>query len=641
MQIVKPRKARCLHSGLLVCLAMAGPPPASGRSAPDQPVSLQQTDTVFTLANAFVTARIDRRSGDLVSLSYRGVEVLGSGSGHPFAYWSHSPARSPHLSSMPTIDPARNGGERAEVSVKGSYGGEPLGEGPGGSVAADIEIRYTLGREDSGLYTCCIFTHRPGYPATSIGEARFGAKLNDAIFDYMTVDSRRRKLMITAEDWKKGSPLNMKEARRMTTGLYRGQVEHKYDYSAVQFDTPAFGWSSTQRHLGFWFINPTIEYLSGGPTKVELTAHRDVNEGAAPTLLNYWRGSHYGGSFCTLARDEAWTKVIGPFLLYCNTAPTHEALWKDALAQAGREAAQWPYRWVDGVDYPHKEARGAVRGQISLHDTGAPKARMKNLLVGLTARDDQPVSRRGRDADPIDWQRDAKHYQFWTRADSQGRFQILHARPGVYTLHAIADGVLGEYARAGVTVEPGKIVDLGRIAWKPMRYGPTLWEIGVPDRAAGEFRHGDHYWQWGLYNAYSEEFPDDVRFLVGKSDCRKDWNYAQLPRGNGEGSTWTVRFRLSEPLRSRAVLRLAFAGTSARTVQVAVNDQAAGDTGPLPDTAVIRRDGIRGYWFERDVFCDGALFKVGENTLKLTIPPGGAMSGVMYDYIRLEQVSGP
>ena len=185
----------------------------------------------------------------------------------------------------------------------------------------------------SGLYTYSIFEHKKDYPATSIGEARFGAKLNDKIFDYMAVDEKRHKVMITAEDWDRGAPLNMKEARRMTTGRYAGQAEHKYDYSILQFDAPVFGWASTQAKVGFWFVNPTIEYLSGGATKVELSAHRDVNPGASPTMLNYWRGSHYGGSECVIDAGEAWTKVIGPFLIYCNTGADGEAMWRDAQAR--------------------------------------------------------------------------------------------------------------------------------------------------------------------------------------------------------------------------------------------------------------------------------------------------------------------
>jgi rhamnogalacturonan endolyase len=50
-----------------------------------------------------------------------------------------------------TIDPTKNGGARAEVSMKGISGGKPMGAGPGGSFISDVEIRYSLGRGDSGI----------------------------------------------------------------------------------------------------------------------------------------------------------------------------------------------------------------------------------------------------------------------------------------------------------------------------------------------------------------------------------------------------------------------------------------------------------------------------------------------------------
>ena len=81
--------------------------------------------------------------------------------------------------------------------------------------------------------------------------------------------------MPTGYDWDHGSPLNMKEVRRLTTGRYSGEVEHKYDYSACFADTPAYGWISTRRRIGLFLINPSIEYISGGPMKTELTAHLD------------------------------------------------------------------------------------------------------------------------------------------------------------------------------------------------------------------------------------------------------------------------------------------------------------------------------------------------------------------------------
>jgi rhamnogalacturonan endolyase len=93
---------------------------------------------------------------------------------------------------------------------------------------------------------------------------------------------------------------------------------------------------------------------------------------------------------------------------------------------------------------------------------------------------------------------------------------------------------------------------------------------------------------------------------------------------------------LPEAPHGKATLRLAFAATSARHLDVSVNGQPAGSVGPLQDTATIRRDGIRGYWYERDVTFDAALMKQGSNVLTLTIPPGNPMSGIEYDCVRLE-----
>ncbi|MCX6923258.1 MAG: lyase, partial [Verrucomicrobia bacterium] len=327
--------------------------------------------------------------------------------------------------------------------------------------------------------------------------------------------------MLTAYDWNHGTVMNFKEARRMNSGLYQGQVEHKYDYSANQFDVRAWGWSSTTRQVGFWFINPSVEYLSGGPTKVELSAHRDATFGddpnapAPPTLLNYWRGSHYGGSVCSIAQTDAWTKVIGPFLLYCNAGPNHDAMWKDALAKVARESTAWPYGWVSGLDYPHKAERGTVTGRLVLNDAQAPKIKMSGLLVGLAAPDYTPVrvfrgtnfsggftnqgfGRPGRfggffGSRTVDWQNDAKHYEFWVRGDASGRFAIPNIRQGTYTLHAIADGVLGEFTLTNVTVAAGQTLELGKLNWQPIRFGKQLWDIGVPNRSGAEFFKGDDY----------------------------------------------------------------------------------------------------------------------------------------------------
>ena len=666
-------------------------------------VTVHEDENLFVLDNGIVTAHIGKRSGDLISLKYKNLEMLDGGTRSP-GYWSHNAARGKQLDRI-TIDPKTNGGERGEVSVKGISDSKQMGGGPGGSVIADIEIRYALGRGEAGVYTYSIFSHPTNYPATSIGEARFCLKLNDSVFDWMTVDANRNLEMITTYDWNHGTQMNGKEMRRMNTGIYKGEVEHKYDYSANQFDVRAWGWSSSSNHVGLWLVNPSVEYLSGGPTKFELSSHRDATFNtnafkapAPPTLLNYWRGSHYGGSICNIAATDAWTKVVGPFLIYCNAANNHDAMWGDALAQADKESAAWPFNWVIGVDYPHKSERATVSGKIILDDPQTPNLPLKNLLIGLTAPDYAPAviprapragraggfglagggddeaamtnqtvlaggsltNRFGRGSANrlrgsggtggmpriVDWQNDAKNYEFWVRANADGSFEIPNVRAGNYSLHAIADGVLGDLTVTNIVVAAGNDLSLGNVDWRPVRFGKQLWDIGIPNRNGSEFFKGDQYFHWGWYLQYPKLFPYDVKYVIGKSDFRKDWFFEQVPyndnsnnvtgSGRGSATTWTVTFNLAEAPHGKATLRLAICGVGTRSLVADMNDKSIGAVTNLTYNGTINRDGIGGYWSEHDLVFDASLMKRGENVLGLTVPGGGLMNGIIYDYLRLE-----
>ncbi|HTV40774.1 MAG TPA: polysaccharide lyase family protein, partial [Candidatus Sulfotelmatobacter sp.] len=641
-------------------------------------VAISEDANSFTLDNGIIHARVSKRTGNLSSLAFRQFEMLDVGAGSSGGYWSYDVSREGRASRV-TIDPRSNDGRLGEVSIQGVFGGRQMA-GP----AVDIQLRYALAQGDSGLYAYCIFSHPTNYPATAIGEGRFCAKLNDGIFDWMTVDSNRNEEAITAYDWDHGTVLNFAEARRMNTGLYQGQVEHKYDYSANQFETPAWGWSSTAKHVGIWFINPATEYLSGGPTKVELCAHRDctftddLNAPAPPCLLNYWRSSHYGGSVCNIGPNEAWTKVVGPFLIYCNSGESPNEMWNDALRRSAQESEAWPYDWVRGVDYPHRNERGVVEGKLIVNDPQAPNLQMSNLLVGLSSpaytapavyrsrrfnwydsfnegeSNSSSFNRAGlRRPGPqsVDWQNDAKHYEFWARGDAGGNFSIPNVRPGQYTLHAIADGILGEYVVSNVVVSAGGVLNLGSLVWQPVRYGRQLWDIGIPNRSAREFFKGDDYYHWGWYVQYPRFFPDDVTYTIGRSDFRKDWFFEQVPHDEdpsdtnafeyGRATTWSVIFPLSRAPSGKAILRLAICGVGAREIAVSVNGQPAGTVTDLVYNATINRDGIAGSWSEHDVAFDASLMQAGTNILKLTIPGGSLTSGIMYDYVRLELAAQP
>ena len=246
----------------------------------------------------------------------------------------------------------------------------------------------------------------------------------------------------------------------------------------------------------------------------------------------------------------------------------------------------------------------------------------------------------------VDWQIDAKNYEFWVRADDSGNFKIPNVRPGAYSLHAIADGVLGDLSVTNIVVASGKKLALGKLDWQPVRHGKQLWDIGIPHRTGAEFFKGDDYFHWGWYLQYPKLFPYDVKYVIGKSDFRKDWFFEQVPYnddtnnttggGRGSATTWTVTFDLPAAPHGKATLRLALCGIGTRTLMADLNDQSIGNVTNLVYNATINRDGIGGIWGEHDLVFDASLMKAGKNILGLTVPAGGLTSGVIYDYLRLE-----
>src|ERR1039458_9513451 len=288
---VTPRTTALLAAALLLTSAITLPALAAPAPTVAPPVTVTVTDDgpTYTMSNGYLTVKVDKKTGDLTSVKTPhtvtpNIELMGFVSGHHAGYWEQSPALAARELASITIDPASDNGARGEVSVKGWSDGKtilgpnPTAAGQGGGLIADLEIRYTLERGAHGLYTYAIYTHQNTYPGGSVGESRFGFKLSAQVFDWLSIDDQRNALMPTGKDWDAGDDLNMKEARRLTTGVYKGRAKHKYDYPADQFKIPAFGWSSTSQKVGLYIINPSFEYLSSGPLHFELTGHLDRSE---------------------------------------------------------------------------------------------------------------------------------------------------------------------------------------------------------------------------------------------------------------------------------------------------------------------------------------------------------------------------
>lgn len=593
-------------------------------------VRVKDEGRTFLLENGRISARIDKAKATLNSLKRGDLELLRGGSG----YWSLSGGSDkgrvqafPKTASSAITKP---GGDTGEVAIECRYEASP------GTWPVNVSLRYALREGSDGLYVYGIFEHPAELPGFSVGEARYVVKPDGQIFDGFTVDPERSRKMPTGEDWDKGTQLNLKEARRLNTGIHQGKVEHKYGYSALFSESPAYGWSSSEKKIGLWMVNPSLEYIAGGPTKPELTGHLDVNAGGRPVLLNMWHGSHYGGTSLSVRQGEAWSMVVGPFLLQTNEGSEPLAMWRDAMKTVGIEARQWPYAWVDAPLYAAKE-RVAVTGKLQVTSVGVSKP--GPMWVGLTAPAYEVRSRRG--SEKVEWQRDGKNYQYWAKAAADGSFRIGSVRPGKYVLHAFAEGILGEFHRAEIEVANGEPLALGEVEWAVERSGPTVWEIGIPDRSAREFRNGDRYWLWGHHLKFREEFPHGVDFTIGKSDWKKEWNLCQPldldPSGKVLGdSTWKVRFDLKE--EGEHLLRIALCGhREGDRLNVSINGKSVGNSGRLPENGVMHRDGHRGLLTELDFKIPAAALKKTGNVLELRLSGQVWHQGLLYDYLRLER----
>ncbi|RAL45750.1 hypothetical protein DM860_009614 [Cuscuta australis] len=518
-----------------------------------------------------------------------------------------------------------------------------------------VDKRYVLLPGHSGFYTYAIFNHPQGWADVDISEARIAFNLRKSMFSYMAISNNLQRVMPTVDDRRTGEKLAFKEAALLTnpsnTSL-KGEVDDKYQYSLENKDLKVHGWICQKPHVGFWIIKGSSEFLSGGPIKQDLTSH------VGPTSLMVFVSDHYIGEDFTLSlrNGESWKKVLGPVYIYLNSDSTNNpsTLWRDAENMANVENRKWPYDFPKSHSYPNRDFRGTLTGRLLVRDrflgTGFIDAECAH--IGLAPP-----------GDAGSWQREVKGYQFWTESNNQGHFTIDAVRPGVYNLYAWVPGILGDYKyNKRIVIKPGDKIDVNDLVFEPPRNGPTLWEIGIPDRKASEFYipdpdpalvnrlfliHKDQkFRQYGLWDRYTYYYPEhDLVYMVGQSDYQKDWFFAHVNRlgrnHSYESTTWKIIFRLDNVSRGEMyTLRIALASSSYANILVWINNQQGRPNfvinGLWRDNAIARH-GIHGQYSEHNYNFRGDKLVNGENTIYMEQSRGKSpFSGVMYDYIRLE-----
>ncbi|KAK9930103.1 hypothetical protein M0R45_027160 [Rubus argutus] len=532
----------------------------------------------------------------------------------------------------------------------------------GKMVPLNIDKRFVLLSNSSGFYTYAIYEHLKEWPAFNLTNTRTVFKLRKDKFHYMAMSDNRQRHMPLPDDRsaKRGQALAYPEAVLLVNPVepeFKGEVDDKYQYSIENIYNRVHGWISNDSQVGFWQITPSEEFKSGGPLKQCLTSH------VGPTTLAIFHSTHYSGEelIIQFGSNEPWKKVFGPVYFYLNSlvdgADPIQQLWEDAKQQMNNEVQSWPYYFPASKDFLSPNQRGTVSGRLLVHDwyvTNDKDVPGNGTLVGVAAP-----------GDVGSWQLECKGYQYWTKADNNGCFSIHGVRPGTYNLYAWVPGFIGDYRDVSeivVTPAAGCDVDVGTLVYEPPRTGPTLWEIGVPDRTAAEFyipdpnpkyinklyiNHTERFRQYGLWERYADLYPDnDLIYTVGVSDYRKDFFFAQVTRKTDNntynGSTWQIRFKLDNVDKNTTYkLRIALATAHVSELQVRINDPDAKNplftTGQIGNDNTIARHGIHGLYRLYNVVIPSVELVEGNNTIFLTREMSvSPFQGVMYDYIRLE-----
>ncbi|GMH24133.1 hypothetical protein Nepgr_025976 [Nepenthes gracilis] len=554
-------------------------------------VNLSVSNKHVVMDNGILKVTWTVPGGQVVGIHYAGVDNLletvnkESNRGYWDIVWGKTRSDSITYSMIgSSFKIIREDGNQTEISFSSRW--NPATDSP--SLPVNVDKRYIMLRGCSGFYSYAILEREEGWPKANIYQIRAVFKLHGDMFHYMAISDDRQRFMPTPRDREAGQVLDYKEAVLLTdpSNPHLREVDDKYQYSSDYKDSKVHGWISFNPPIGFWMIMPSNEFRSAGPVKQDLTSH------AGPTTLAMFHSAHYAGLdvMMEFEEGESWKKVFGPFFIYLNCPSENEdahMLWRDAKKQMSEEVQSWPYEFPSSEDFPKGDQRGSIEGQLLVHDRYiANNALLSGRFawVGLA-----------HPGEPGSWQTEAKGYQYWTKADSNGNFTIEGVREGNYSLYAWVPGHLGDYKFANeISITPGLKIKLGNLIYQPSRNGPTLWEIGIPDRTAAEFYvpdpdkkyeselyaqgdSSDRFRQYGLWKRYAELYPDhDLVYTVGVSNFSQDWFFAQVTRQISstafKGTTWQIIFPMDDVQPSKSyTLQIALASAMASDLQVRFN----------------------------------------------------------------------
>lgn len=589
---------------------------------------LTEFPTYVLLKNGIIEAKIDKNTSNLVSMKVNGVETLyvTTSTSRTGGYYDFVTSQGFEQISGATFSIKEETADYIDISLFRPYT-------PGTNVTrCDVDIHYVLKKGDAGLYTYSILKHKSTYPDFDMGSWRQVLWIDNTVTDRICVnDLKTWEMPQPTDTW---SPTSIAEIIKIESGVRAGKYDGKYQFSESLYSLKAYGHSTNKNSLGIWAVTGNHEYFSGGPTSQDLNSAA----GIIHVLMN---GVHYNSIGFQVPQGEEWSKIYGPYLIYANQKTTATANWDDAKARADQDAAEWPFSWLTNTpEYPLAAGRGNITGNFSITDPSKTDVNGGGAWIGVTKLSPDSGG---------NWQFEEENYQYWVQTDASGNFIIKNVRPGTYTLFAYKDGTTGEYRQETVVVNTATTTNIGNINWAiPRANGKLIFEIGVPNRTAEEYKFGDFdYCEGFVENKFATTFTNPIEYNVEDKNWATALSYVHSGYFNTDGTRslwdWNVNFNLTGtiPTTGNAKLTIAYASSDHAQNWIFINGtRVTPSSGYYPPNgggnAFLRQSNHAKYGLATFDIPYSKL-KTGKNTIKLQMPSTSSGSNhVMYDYISLE-----
>ncbi|KAK6215378.1 rhamnogalacturonate lyase C [Colletotrichum tabaci] len=544
-----------------------------------------ENGTHFTLANDRLSVVLAKSNGHIVDVALDGQDLLGPLNGNR--------GKGPYLDCSCTPSGFWTPGGTAELQLVN--GTDSSGVPYAGLIMSDrfaqtnqmLSQYFFLHGEETGLHAFSRLTY---FNATlpllrSLGELRTLFRPNTPLWTHFSTSNDNFGPLPLADTF--AQALTVQDATSYVGGSTNDPYTQQYSdyFTKYSLSEPwrnhdvhgQFSDGSTSADgstFGAWLVHNTRETYYGGPLHSDLVVDGIV--------YNYMVSGHHGAPMPNIT--HGFDRTFGPQFYYFNKGAPGASVG-ELRADAARHAdPEWNADFYDSIahhvpNYVPSTRRTSFEGKVEL-----PRGAKRPIIVLSENKQDFQLN-----------VFNTASLQYWAEIGGCGKFKIPRVVEGKYRVTVYADGVFGWFIQDDVEIsQTASSQAPWAFKWDEESAGQEVWRIGIPDKSAGEYRHGyapdvskplqpeQYRIYWGKYD-FQQDFPDGVRFDVGKSQEAQDLNYIHwsfIPaKGNHlrqenyytNVNNWTIVFDLDKD-------QLGQSKTATFTVQIAGTKTANGNS---------------------------------------------------------------